>query len=57
MPKMRRKSDLPTKMCPVCQRPFAWRKKWEKDWDAVRYCSDRCRRGAKAQPRQIQPPP
>ena len=57
MPKMRRKSDLPTKMCPVCQRPFAWRKKWEKDWDAVRYCSDRCRRGAKPQPRQIQPPP
>ena len=21
-----------------------WRKRWEKVWDAVRYCSDRCRR-------------
>ncbi|MEC9060551.1 MAG: DUF2256 domain-containing protein, partial [Pseudomonadota bacterium] len=24
-----KKSDLPTKICPVCQRPFTWRKKWE----------------------------
>ncbi|MDR6235366.1 DUF2256 domain-containing protein [Pseudomonas oryzihabitans] len=39
-----KKSDLPTKVCPVCQRPFAWRKKWEKNWDEVRYCSERCRR-------------
>ncbi|MBO6533053.1 MAG: DUF2256 domain-containing protein, partial [Muricauda sp.] len=31
---------LPTKICPVCQRPFAWRKKWEKDWDQVVYCSE-----------------
>ncbi|WP_201527498.1 DUF2256 domain-containing protein [Psychrobacter frigidicola] len=31
-------------MCPVCQRPFSWRKKWEKDWDQVVYCSDKCRR-------------
>jgi Protein of unknown function (DUF3253)/Uncharacterized protein conserved in bacteria (DUF2256) len=21
-----------------------WRKKWERDWDEVKYCSDRCRR-------------
>ncbi|WP_373280635.1 DUF2256 domain-containing protein [Methylomonas koyamae] len=28
---------------PVCSRPFAWRKKWAKDWDAVKYCSTRCR--------------
>lgn len=41
--KMRRKGDLPTKLCAACQRPFAWRKKWARDWDAVRYCSDRCR--------------
>ncbi len=39
-----KKSDLPTKLCPVCQRPFAWRKKWERNWDEVRYCSERCRR-------------
>jgi hypothetical protein len=40
---MRKKSDLPTKMCEVCQRPFTWRKKWEKVWNEVKYCSDRCR--------------
>ncbi|WP_071968860.1 DUF2256 domain-containing protein [Alteromonas mediterranea] len=37
-----KKSDLPTKMCPVCERPFTWRKKWEKNWENVRYCSKRC---------------
>ena len=41
---MRRKGDLPQKDCAVCGRPFAWRKKWAKVWDEVRYCSDRCRR-------------
>ncbi|WP_201584906.1 DUF2256 domain-containing protein [Psychrobacter sp. HII-4] len=29
-------------MYPVCQRPFTWRKKWEKDWEQVVYCSERC---------------
>ncbi|MFY8076668.1 MAG: DUF2256 domain-containing protein [Sphingorhabdus lacus] len=43
MPKMVRKSDLPQKICAACQKPFAWRKKWAKDWENVRYCSDRCR--------------
>lgn len=38
------KSDLPSKVCPVCQRPFTWRKKWEDCWDEVKYCSERCRR-------------
>ncbi|MBU2956429.1 DUF2256 domain-containing protein [Paracoccus sp. 1_MG-2023] len=51
MAKMRRKGDLPQKPCAQCGRPFAWRRKWARDWDAVRYCSDRCRgdarRGAK----------
>ncbi|MPQ93088.1 DUF2256 domain-containing protein [Thioclava sp. JE_KL1] len=41
---MRRKSDLPTKLCANCGRPFAWRKKWARDWESVRYCSERCRR-------------
>ena len=45
---MRRKADLPTKICAACGRPFAWRKKWARDWDVVRYCSDRCRRGRSA---------
>lgn len=38
------KRDLPEKLCPVCGRLFTWRKKWERVWDEVRYCSDRCRR-------------
>lgn len=44
MSTMRRKSDLPTKTCVACGRPFAWRKKWERCWDEVLTCSDRCRR-------------
>lgn len=41
---MRRKADLPEKTCPACGRPFAWRRKWARDWDRVVYCSERCRR-------------
>ena len=49
MPKIVKKGDLPTKLCPVCARPFAWRKKWARDWENVRYCSDACRaKGAPA---------
>lgn len=40
---MTKKSDLPTKICPVCKHWFSWRKKWEKVWDEVKYCSNRCR--------------
>ena len=40
---MRRKAELPSKLCAVCQRPFAWRRKWARVWHAVRYCSERCR--------------
>ncbi|MCS5561487.1 MULTISPECIES: DUF2256 domain-containing protein [Marinobacter] len=41
---MHRKPHLPAKICPACNRPFTWRKKWAKDWDQVKYCSERCRR-------------
>lgn len=54
MPRMRKKADLPQKTCKACGRPFAWRKKWEKVWDEVLYCSDACRGGrmpAKAGPK------
>lgn len=27
-----------------CGRRIAWRRKWARDWDRVRYCSDACRR-------------
>jgi hypothetical protein len=43
MPKMRKKAELPSKICLACGRPFAWRKKWARDWDRVLYCSDACR--------------
>ncbi|MEJ5868416.1 DUF2256 and DUF3253 domain-containing protein [Pseudokineococcus sp. 5B2Z-1] len=35
---------LPTKPCAACGRTITWRKAWERDWDDVRYCSQRCRR-------------
>ena len=47
MPRMVKKRDLPVKTCATCGKPFTWRKKWEKVWDEVRYCSDRCRSDAK----------
>ncbi|RKS90357.1 uncharacterized protein DUF2256 [Flavobacterium limicola] len=34
-------------MCLVCNRPFSWRKKWEKVWDEVKYCSEKCKRNKK----------
>ncbi|WP_092467111.1 DUF2256 domain-containing protein [Winogradskyella thalassocola] len=39
-----KKANLPTKICPVCNRPFSWRKKWENNWDVVKYCSEKCRK-------------
>lgn len=43
MPKHRPPSERPTKICAACGRPFTWRKKWERDWERVKYCSERCR--------------
>jgi hypothetical protein len=43
MAKMIKKSDLPQKICATCGKPFVWRKKWERDWATVKYCSDKCR--------------
>ncbi|WP_099827264.1 DUF2256 domain-containing protein [Oceaniglobus indicus] len=54
MPRGTAKRDLPTKVCPHCGRPFAWRKKWARDWDNVIYCSQRCR-GAARTPRGDRP--
>ena len=33
------------KTCSRCGRAIAWRKKWERCWDDVRWCSDACRKG------------
>lgn len=32
-----------TKPCLVCGRVIEWRKRWERCWDEVRYCSAKCR--------------
>jgi hypothetical protein len=42
------KSFLPTKSCATCKKDFSWRKKWEKNWDEIKYCSDRCRKNKDA---------
>jgi hypothetical protein len=48
MPRGVKKSDLPQKTCAACGKPFTWRRKWERVWDEVRYCSDRCRSAKKS---------
>ncbi len=40
-----KKADLPQKTCAACGRAFTWRRKWARDWDQVRFCSDACRTG------------
>lgn len=50
MPRGVKKEHLPSKICVVCERPFTWRKKWERCWDEVTTCSKSCntkRRAAK----------
>ncbi|WGH74276.1 DUF2256 domain-containing protein [Tenacibaculum tangerinum] len=39
-----KKEHLPTKICVVCGLPFTWRKKWERHWEEVKYCSQKCRK-------------
>lgn len=36
--------ERPTKTCASCGREIVWRKKWERDWEGVKYCSQACRR-------------
>ncbi len=43
-----KKQHLPEKICLVCERPFSWRKKWEKVWDEVKYCSEKCKKNKHA---------
>jgi hypothetical protein len=31
------------KTCAACGRTITWRKKWERDWESVRWCSAACR--------------
>ena len=42
------KTNLPSKVCETCKKPFNWRKKWKTEWPNVKYCSEKCRRERKA---------
>jgi hypothetical protein len=37
-----KKENLPSKICVQCKKSFSWRKKWEKNWNEVKYCSQKC---------------
>ncbi|CAL3971343.1 unnamed protein product [Diplocarpon coronariae] len=37
-------ADRALKICATCGRQMTWRKKWEKNWETITYCSDSCRR-------------
>ena len=38
-------ADTPEeKTCAACGRRIAWRAKWARNWDSVRYCGEKCRR-------------
>ena len=39
-----KKINLPQKICVVCGRSFSWRKKWERNWLNVKYCSKKCQK-------------
>lgn len=45
--------NLPTKTCPVCKRDFAWRKKWARDWENVKYCSKACAKKGAAESESV----
>jgi hypothetical protein len=42
-PKAERQTPHKDKACKTCGRAFSWRKKWERDWDVIVFCSDTCR--------------
>jgi len=37
-------NDKEPKICSSCGRSIEYRKKWEKNWSSIKYCSDECRR-------------
>ena len=38
------RTNFPEKSCWSCGRSFTWRKSFAKNWDAVKYCSNACRK-------------
>jgi len=41
------KGNLPQKTCLQCGLSMTWRKSWAKNWEDVKYCSEKCRAIAK----------
>ena len=41
------------KICTLCGRSFEYRKKWKKNWDVIKFCSDRCRTANKGSTKKI----
>ncbi len=37
--------EFAPKVCAACGRTMEWRKSWAKNWESVKFCSDRCRTG------------
>ena len=52
-----RQAKLPVKDCAACKRPIVWRKKWERDWERVKFCSEKCRKLGEQQPKSEPAPP
>ncbi|MGB8817974.1 MAG: DUF2256 domain-containing protein [Rhizobiaceae bacterium] len=50
------KANLPQKPCVHCAKPMVWRKSWAKNWEKVKYCSDRCMTDAKRERASRQAP-
>ncbi len=42
-----KKINLPFKLCETCNKEYTWRKKWKKNWEEVKYCSEKCKRNKK----------
>lgn len=38
------KASLHVRPCVACGLPMTWRRRWAKNWDEVKYCSEACRR-------------
>ncbi len=38
------KASLPSKLCAACGLTMTWRRSWARNWEGVKYCSERCRR-------------
>lgn len=38
-----REATPDSRICMVCGREIEWRRKWARDWEQVKYCSEGCR--------------